>query len=251
MKNRTISILIALALAVIIALAMYFIFATTPVGGALNRIALLFGGSFFPWGWIQALTFFLFFFALQEVLAMKRIYSKEHKALQMGFLPEKENWVLSPQDVMDLKLKVIEKEQNGKFFLTELIKKACNKYRSGKSTSEALEVVTTSVRINLTRCESAQSIIRYVIWAIPSVGFIGTVIGIAASLGIADQAATPQGISAITGMLNVAFDTTLVSLLLSLVLMLFYHRMTEKVEQYHSDVEQYVIENLINRIYHS
>lgn len=251
MNNRSLSLVVGVILTTFTGILTYLIYKESEPGNTINRIALLAGGAFFPWGWIQNLTFFLFYYGMAEIFILNRKFNRELLALTKGFLPEKDNWVLSPSDVMELKLKIIEKEQKGKYFLTDLIKKACVKYRSGKSTSEALEVVSASVRIHQAKCESSQSFIRYVAWAIPSVGFIGTVIGIAASLGIADQASSPEGIAKVTGMLNVAFDTTLIALLLSLVLMLSYHRLTEKVELFHSDVEHYVIENLINRIYHS
>jgi len=251
MNNRALSLIVGFVLTAFIGVITYIIFNESEPGSTLQRIALLAGGDFFPWGWIQNLTFFLFFYGIAEIYILNREFNREISSLSKGLLPEKDNWVLSPADVMELKLKIIEKEQKGKYFLTDLIKKACVKYRSGKSTSEALEVVSASVRIHQAKCESAQSIIRYVAWAIPSVGFIGTVIGIAASLGIADQASSPEGIAKVTGLLNVAFDTTLIALLLSLVLMFSFHRLTEKVEVFHSDVEHYVIENLINRIYHS
>ena len=190
MNKRVLSLIIGIVLTAFTGIITYIVFKESEPGTPLRRIALLAGGEFFPWGWIQNLTFFLFYYGMAEIFLLNREFNREIFALSKGFLPEKDNWVLSPADVMELKLKIIEKEQKGKYFLTDLIKKACVKYRSGKSTSEALEVVSASVRIHQAKFESAQSFIRYVAWAIPSVGFIGTVIGITASLGYADQASS-------------------------------------------------------------
>ncbi len=66
--------------------------------------------------------------------------------------------------------------------------------------------------------------IQYAIVAIPSLGFIGTVIGIGAALGSADavvNATTPEAradaVAGVTAVLGFAFDTTLIALAASLV----------------------------------
>ena len=251
MKNRLTTILISLAITLVFSAVLIVAFNTAADGSSMKRLLMVFGGNILSWGWIQLFTFFLFAFGLLEINQQKNEYRNEARVFNMQLLPEKENWVLSPADVMELKLKVIEFEKKEKFFLANLIIKTCTKYHLTKSTSEALEIVSSTVRIHLADAESSQSMIRYVGWAIPSVGFIGTVVGIAASLSIADQATNSEGIKQITGMLNVAFDTTLVALLYSLVLMFAYHNLQEQVEKIHSRIENHIIENLINRIYHS
>ena len=64
--------------------------------------------------------------------------------------------------------------------------------------------------------------IKYIIWAIPSIGFVGTVRGIGQALTQADQALAGD-ISGMTASLGVAFNSTLVALLISLLLMLVLH----------------------------
>ena len=57
------------------------------------------------------------------------------------------------------------------------------------------------------RLESELSMIRYISWAIPSIGFIGTVRGIGEALAQADKAV--QGdIAGVTQSLGVAFNST-------------------------------------------
>ncbi len=65
--------------------------------------------------------------------------------------------------------------------------------------------------------------VDYVLWALPSVGFIGTVVGISLALGDADSVVTAKGaaeqseaINQVTSLLSVAFDTTLIALVCSL-----------------------------------
>jgi biopolymer transport protein ExbB/TolQ len=244
MKNRFNVVMISVGAAFVLELVLVLLLKQFPG----NRILIMLGGDF-PTGIIQAFTFFLFFFGLLDIRDQLKFAEREQSVFKMKILPEKENWILSPQDVVDIRMKVVEIEKKKKYFLTDLIKKTCNKYRSDKSPGDALQVLSEQVKINLANSESEQSLIRYVAWAIPSVGFIGTVIGIANSLGYAKDAASEGGIEKITSALSVAFDTTLVALFLSIILMFFYHNLQERVEKLHSKSESYIIENLINRIY--
>lgn len=213
-----------------------------------NRILVMLGGTM-PEGVIQGATYFLFFFGMLELLATNNSITHEEDAFYAHLLPEQENWVLSPDDVNQLKLNMQQLEKSQKFLLTDLIKKACTKYRLSKSSSEVLGLVDSQVRIYSSDMDSEQAFIKYTAWAIPSVGFIGTVLGIAASLGYANEANTPEGINKVTSMLAVAFDTTLIALVLSIFLMFGIHYVQKRQDSLFSKMNSYMIENLINRFY--
>jgi chemotaxis protein MotA len=53
----------------------------------------------------------------------------------------------------------------------------------------------------------------------------------------------------ITSSLNLAFDTTLVALVVGLILNFFYHQYLQEVDTFYSRTRGYVIDNLISRIY--
>lgn len=243
-NNRLIRLLISVVATFVFVGMLVLI---TPKEGAA-RILIMLGGRM-PEGLIQGFTFFLFFFGMTEIVWLSGRLSHENDAFTARLLPEKENWVLSADDVNQLKLNMQGMERSQKFYMTDLIKKSCTKYRLSKSSSEVLTLVDAQIRIYQSEMESEQSFIRYVAWAIPSVGFIGTVIGIAASLGYAKDASTPAGIEKVTDMLSVAFDTTLVALVLSIILMYGIHSLQKTQEQLFARMNSYLIENLINRFY--
>ena len=213
-----------------------------------RRVFQLLGGNM-PGGIIQFLSFMIFFWGFFEINDRSRRLKVERNSIQMGLLPEKEHWVLSPTDVNDLKLKMINAEKEEKTLLTSVIKKACTKFRANNSISDVIDVVTNQIKINSNKAEGGQSIIRFLAWALPSVGFIGTIMGIAQALGLADKASDPAVLGQITDAMYVAFDTTLVALLLNIFLMWFYHNLQETEDELHSDMEEYVMENLVNRIH--
>ena len=84
-----------------------------------------------------------------------------------------------------------------------------------QNTSDAIE---SSMNALALKQEAENSMIRYLIWAIPSIGFIGTVRGIGQALSQADQALAGD-ISGMTDSLGVAFNSTFVALLISIFLM--------------------------------
>ncbi len=95
--------------------------------------------------------------------------------------------------------------------------------------------------------ESELSTIRYIAWAIPSVGFIGTVRGIGAALSQAHQAVEGD-ITGVTQSLGVAFNSTFIALVISIVLMFFIHQLQLMQERLVLDTETYGDRQLIARL---
>lgn len=244
LSNRVYRLLISLVATIV---WMFFLILMTNTENP-QRILMLLGGTM-PEGLIQGVTYFLFIFGILELISVNNKITYEEDIFSTHPLPEKENWVLNPEDVNQIKLNMQHLESHSKYLMTDLIIKACIKYRLSKSSSEALGVVESQTGIYDAEMESEQSFINYVAWAIPSVGFIGTVLGIAASLGFANEASTPEGINKVTSMLGVAFDTTLVALVLSIFLMLGIHYVHKRQDCLFAKMKSYVIENLINRFY--
>lgn len=88
----------------------------------------------------------------------------------------------------------------------------------------AAEAIDSSIESLDNNLESENSMIRYVIWAIPSIGFIGTVRGIGTALAQAEEALSGD-IAGMTASLGVAFNSTLVALFCSMILMMMMHFM--------------------------
>jgi biopolymer transport protein ExbB/TolQ len=97
------------------------------------------------------------------------------------------------------------------------------------------------------RMESELSIIRYIAWAIPSVGFIGTVRGIGDALGQAHRAVEGD-ITGVTSSLGVAFNSTFIALVISIVLMFFIHQLQLMQERLVLDSERYLDHWFIRRL---
>ncbi|MEM1304786.1 MAG: MotA/TolQ/ExbB proton channel family protein, partial [Planctomycetota bacterium] len=70
------------------------------------------------------------------------------------------------------------------------------------------------------RMASGYSLVRIVAWAMPMLGFLGTVIGITLAIANLNMEALLEGTDEVTSGLGVAFDTTALALALTIVLML-------------------------------
>lgn len=219
-------------------------------GSGIQRFLELLGGT--SQGYIQASIYAVFSFSFLELLEKRKHIKKEYKAFKFGLLPEKDQLVLSAEEVAQIKLNTITLEKGGQFSMVgDFIKKACTQYRNEKNVGETLQVFNTQVNNSKEEMEGDLEIIRYLLGAIISLGFIGTLLGLSTSIGMAHLAKTAEGMPEITRSLNVAFDTTLVALLTGLVLNYFYHRYLKEMDTFYSRSKSYVIDNLISRIYHA
>ena len=97
------------------------------------------------------------------------------------------------------------------------------------------------------RLESELSIIRYIAWAIPSIGFIGTVRGIGRALAQAHRAVEGD-ITGVTENLGVAFNSTFIALVISIVLMFLIHQLELSQERLVLDTERYIDRGFIRRL---
>lgn len=116
--------------------------------------------------------------------------------------------------------------------------------RNVQDTSDAIE---SSIEALAVKQEAENSMIRYLIWAIPSIGFIGTVRGIGQALSQADQALAGD-IAGMTDSLGVAFNSTLVALLISIGLMFLLHQLQRLQDGLVVDTQEYCESFLLNRI---
>lgn len=112
--------------------------------------------------------------------------------------------------------------------ITARISRILGTYISSGSKKAASEFALDDSSFYLTASESSYTLPRILVWAIPLLGFIGTVLGISSAVngfaGFLDNAAEidkiKEGIGTVTSGLAVAFDTTLLALLLSVLVMI-------------------------------
>jgi biopolymer transport protein ExbB/TolQ len=78
--------------------------------------------------------------------------------------------------------------------------------------------------------EASYSLLRFVTWAIPILGFLGTVLGITQAIAGVTPEVLEKDLSQVTGGLATAFNTTALALFLTMILM-FVSFLVERLEQ--------------------
>ncbi|MGC6424520.1 MAG: MotA/TolQ/ExbB proton channel family protein [Lentimonas sp.] len=132
--------------------------------------------------------------------------------------------------------------------LPYVVARGLERYHMTGSVPEATETIMGRLEVAAEQQESELSILRYLVWAIPSIGFIGTVRGIGVALQRADDAL--QGdISGVTSALGVAFNSTLVALFVSIVLMLLIHILQGGQEGFILRLQSFCREQLLDKLY--
>lgn len=87
------------------------------------------------------------------------------------------------------------------------------------------------------RVHESYGLVRTISWAVPIIGFLGTVIGITLAIANVTPEQLDTSLSAVTGGLAVAFDTTALSLALSLVLVFGYFVVEQSEQRVLAQVE--------------
>jgi len=131
--------------------------------------------------------------------------------------------------------------------LVQTLMASLRRYLITNDVQNTSDAITASVEALGVRLEAENSMVRYLIWAIPSIGFIGTVRGIGQALSQADKALAGD-IAGMTDSLGVAFNSTFVALVISIGLMFLLHQLQRLQDGLLVDTQEYCEKFLLNRI---
>lgn len=173
---------------------------------------------------------------------------RQRRAFELELLPTEEGARILQEDARPLCRKVEQVTAGrGPFILANIVRAALSKFALTRSTLDVSEAVRTQAEVDQGRLVTSMATVNYLAWAIPAIGFFGTVRGLAGSMSMAGQGGEQLRIA--TRHLTVAFDCTLVALALSLVVMFFIHLLQREEEALVIDCQQYCLEHLVNRLY--
>lgn len=173
---------------------------------------------------------------------------REERFLAMHLLPEDEATVLQIKDVGSLRRTVAPLAHGGETSLPRLIDVCILQLTTNRSMEQAVTIFSSTLELISHRLDLGYQTIRYLMWLIPTIGFIGTVVGIAISLeGMQD----PKNINfaRVTSGLAVAFYTTIVALIESAILVFAQNIVQRRQEGALNAAADYCLRNLINRVY--
>ena len=174
--------------------------------------------------------------------------ARERRILQMELIPLNRGTSILPEDTREISRPIQAlPETEQRYLLPRTLLTALHRFRSTRNIQDVSNAVRAVSESESERLDSELSMIRYIAWAIPSIGFLGTVRGIGQALGQAHQAV--QGdIAGVTQALGVAFNSTCVALLISIVIMFLLHQVQLAQERLVLDSEEYCDARLIQHL---
>ena len=197
----------------------------------------------------QEACFILMLWAF-AIMAYKAWFAiRERSLLERELVPVRDGVRILPDDTREYARSLQSLPEALKtLLLPRVLLSSLERFGSTRNVQDVSSVANTLCESEGERLESELSMIRYIAWAIPSVGFIGTVRGIGQALGEAHRAVEGD-IAGVTENLGVAFNSTFVALLISIVVMFLVHQLQSLQERQVFDTQRYVDHKLIRHMH--
>ena len=196
----------------------------------------------------QEACFILLIWALAIMGYKGRRSMLEQRLLERRLLDIPEGTSILPQDAREYSrsLEALpEREQD--YLLPRTLLSALQRFATTGSIQAVSDTIKESCEVESDRLDSELSMVRYIAWAIPSIGFIGTVRGTGDALGQAYKAVEGD-ISGVTVSLGVAFNSTFVALVLSIIIMFCLHQLQLSQERLVLDCQRYADKRLLRHL---
>jgi biopolymer transport protein ExbB/TolQ len=246
-RIRLITLIVSLLTAVVV---IALLARLLPTGAAV--IALDINRSTWPLT-VQNILWLAFFAGLGELAIRWRAVRLEESQIDRNYLPEDEETVLRPgEDLTPIYQKVRASKYRETCFVPRLIERCVLGFNISHSADQTNSLLNSSLELYLHEIDLRYNIPRYITWLIPSLGFIGTVIGIMMALNYAGDRAnvqSPDMLYQVTERLGVAFATTLLALVQASILVFIQNVVQGREESALNKAGQYCLDNLINRLY--
>jgi len=196
----------------------------------------------------QEACFVLMLWAMAIMASKGLTAARESRLLETELVPVADGMRILPEDSREY-ARQIEALPDGerRLLLPRALLAALHRFGATGSIQDASDTAHAAAETESERLDSELAMVRYIAWAIPSIGFIGTVRGIGAALGLAHRAVEGD-ITGVTRNLGVAFNSTFIALLISIVLMFLLHQLQLRQERLVLDTDSYVDSHLISHL---
>jgi biopolymer transport protein ExbB/TolQ len=241
-----------LASTLIIAIVVTLLSFALPADSYWGALFLDRGSDVYPLTF-QNVMWLLFGIGMGDALYRFVYIEDQGRSRRMGLLPEEENRLLFVRDMLRLRERIVEEKVRTGNFLPYLLEQCTLFFEANSSADQTRSLASQLTELELHRLQLRYSLLRYLAWLIPTLGFIGTVFGLAGAL--THLGAQPEGgslsdvLGPVTSDLALAFNTTILALGLSAILV-GLTQFAERAEEsgVNADTE-YCITHLINRLY--
>ena len=196
----------------------------------------------------QETAIILTIWSLAMLAIQGRAVGRSRQLLDKQYIDVGENRVVLPEDARAYGRPIEQlphEEQN--MLLPRTLLMALNRFGATRSVQDTAEAVRDECELELSRLDAQLSMVRFTAWAIPAIGFVGTVRGIGVALQ-ESQRAIQGDISGVTLGLGVTFNATLVALTLCIIVMFCLHQLQQAQDRLVLDTRIAVDRSLIRHM---
>jgi biopolymer transport protein ExbB/TolQ len=237
-----------LSLGIGVAITVVFLVAMIPFKGKA------WSDIFLERGWVNYAEVFLFFWGA-VILALKWRKSKHQRnAMLLDVVPSSLGAEINAETVPEFVDHIYKLPmQLRDSMMVNRIRKALELFEKRNDNGEVTVILNAQSDIDANRISGSYTMLKVFLWAIPILGFIGTVQGLSTavsslSAGGTDPEALKASINNLTGGLGVAFDTTLLGLVLSMILSFPMAAMQKEEEETLTLIDAFCAEKLLPRL---
>ncbi len=257
-NRRVVSILASILIGASVIAMLSFLLPVPEIGSTRTYLsAILFdrGSTSYPFT-IQNLMWLMFSAGIAEVFLRFNRANSEIRQIKSRLLPDDDASILRSKDLIPIYRRIKKSKRHQDHRLQRIILRAIQQFQISQSVNQSNSLVNSSLELMQHEIDLKYNMLRYLVWLIPTLGFIGTVIGIALALSAAndmpsldDSEAVKMWFGAMTTKLGLAFNTTFLALVMAAILVFLQHLAQGREESGLNGIGQYVIDHLINRLY--
>lgn len=177
-----------------------------------------------------------------------RALSRHRRQLDAGLMKVPPGYRILPTDVREYTRRLDELSASDRDLIpARVTRRALKRFGETQNVQDAATAVHDYCESEAARLDSELALIRFSVWAIPAIGFVGTVRGIGAALAGA-QTALKGDTGPVTSGLGIAFNSTFVALIISIILMYVIHELQLRQERLVLDTEQNVDDTVVSNL---
>lgn len=210
-------------------------------------------------GWPQYVTTLLTFWCLGILILKWLNIRKQRRAMLIQALPTDISEEINPMNLKDFHDHVINfPKPLRNTYIVNRIRKALEFFYVRQNNPEVAQMITAQSEVDAAKVGSSYSMVKVFLWAIPIMGFIGTVLGIGSAIGGfgavfgagegGDMSEIKEPLLAVLASMGVAFDTTLLALVFSILLSFPASGLQNEEDDLVTDVDEYCIDHLLKRL---
>ena len=208
-------------------------------------------------GWTPYAMVFLAIVALVILFVKWRKLAFQKRAFRLELIPVGQSFALTSETALDVLAKLNSLvDEPKRFVLFNRIERALLNLRNVGNLSDVSEMLRSQAENDESHTDSSYGVLSGIVWVIPILGFIGTVIGLSGAIGgfgaVLGADATIDslrtGLTPVTSNLGIAFDTTFVALIFAMVIQLLLTLLRKKEDQFLDECRDYAHVNIISKL---